>query len=161
MKKPKDLVLLIVTLLIGVLLGLQIKVVRAMSVSQAQKVYYKVANTNFFTVPKLNIEESDDADCYWNGYSVNITTAFLALISNEDEAAFVFAHELGHYQQAHWGRKRVDERLADQLGAKFARRAGYNPCRGIKLLLKHGKESDDHDSPVKRCRDLGCYKESK
>ncbi len=153
-KKPKDLVMLIAVLLIGVILGLQVKVVSAMTFQQAQRVYYQVGQKNFFTVPKLIYSPSMEANAKWTGHFVVVYQGMLDSVRNGSEMAFVFGHELGHYQQAHWGRSKIDEYLADRLGFTFAIKAGYSGCKGMQWLLRHGKAGKDHPSGRDRYRRL-------
>ncbi len=150
MKKPKDLVMLIVVLLVGVILGLQVKVVSAMTFKQAQGIYYTVAQKNFFTVPKLIYSPSPEANARWTGHFVVVYQGMLDSVKNESEMAFVFGHELGHYQQAHWGRGKIDEYLADKLGFTFAVKAGFGGCKGMRWILRNGGADKNHPSGRER-----------
>lgn len=146
MKKPKDLVMLIAVLLIGVILGLQVKVVSAMTFQQAQRIYYQVGAKNFFTVPKLIYTPSKEANARWTGHFVVVYQGMLDSVRNQSEMAIVFGHELGHYQQAHWGRGKIDEYLADKLGFTFAVKSGFSGCKGMKWILRNGGQVGDHPS---------------
>jgi predicted Zn-dependent protease len=66
---------------------------------------------------------------------VCIPTAMVEFMGNEDELAFIIAHELGHavdegcrhYESMPRGNKALCEIRADEIGYKLIRAAGYSP----------------------------------
>lgn len=97
MKKPKDLLMLIALLLVGVILGLQVKVVSAMTFSQAQRIYYTVAQKNGIRAPRLILNPTHKVNAAYTGSYVVVNQGMLNFVRNESEMAMVFGHELGHY----------------------------------------------------------------
>lgn len=72
-----------------------------------------------------------------DGKAIIICTAFLRGFHNEEELAWVIGHELAHSK---WS----TEQRADEYGALYARAAGYNYCKGAKILKGFG----NGDMPV-------------
>ena len=85
--------------------------------------------------------------------SVNITLAALNTIENEDELAIILGHELTHAMHSdEYGADKVAnwdmEIEADQGGAAYAKKAGYNECKGMRWIQRLGKP-DEHHPPGK------------
>lgn len=71
-----------------------------------------------------------------------------------DEAAWTLGHELGHRLAS--GSTHQRELQSDYLGFLYAKRAGYNPCNGIKRILTWMPDSD-HPDPQYRYAALRKY----
>lgn len=152
MKKPKDLVMLIAVLLVGVILGLQVKVASAMTFQQAQRVYYQVGAKNFRSVPKLVLNPTNNVNAAWTGYYVVVNQGMLNFVRNESEMALVFGHELGHWSAGHWGSNYGNEYQADKLGFNYAVKAGFGGCKGAQILLRFNPDVVSKDHPSDRDR---------
>ncbi|MEZ0243933.1 MAG: M48 family metalloprotease [Sphingomonas sp.] len=127
---------------------------------------------------RIRLARSSQKGAYTvRGYVV-VTTAALALAANDDELAFVIAHELAHIVLGHTrlldsegvprrgllrgagksGRiVRQTEEEADQLGGRIMLAAGYDPGRGALVLPKLGSGPrlglfETHDSDKDRIR---------
>ncbi|MCW3845620.1 M48 family metallopeptidase [Sphingomonas sp. LB-2] len=108
---------------------------------------------------RIRLARSGQKDAFTVRGHVVVTTATLALAANDDELAFVIAHELAHIVLGHTrrlqaanvprtgvmrgvGRKgrivRETEEEADQLGGRIMLAAGYDPGRGALILRRLG-----------------------
>ena len=82
---------------------------------------------------------------FTNGDSIVVRPEFLDGLTNPDERAFVWAHELAHLLRGHHvgaalGEDRDDiERDADLWAARTVALYGYSPCAGVRFLQRHGQ----------------------
>jgi hypothetical protein len=89
--------------------------------------------------------------------AVLVNPNFLKQIRNIDELAWVLGHELQHIKD-HDNRNpniKGRELTADIGGALWAKRAGYNMCRGVKLLQTFGPDKN-HPDPGLRYNLVKC-----
>lgn len=97
------------------------------------------------------------------GYSqhnrIVLTTGMLRYIQNKDELASVLAHELSHIVLHHTKSTPKNELYADQQGAYYMKNAGYNICRGFRVILRFNDPwSSTHPSSVYRYQHVGCHR---
>lgn len=69
------------------------------------------------------------ADAWTDGRWIAVTSAMLAY-TDDNELAFIIAHEMGHNAGA------KGERAADASAVRFTRAAGYDPLAGASLLRR-------------------------
>lgn len=125
----------------------------AMSFNQAQLVFnrLRVKGVRLVYIPR-NYSNAE----YFNR-TVEISRGLLNEVRNEDEIALVLGHELGHYINGPRGSYHKREYDADRTGARLARRAGYNVCKGTGLLRRWNDTADySHPSSRNRIKRLGC-----
>lgn len=103
--------------------------------------YNKLDNTmNAAYIPAIN-------SIIWNKGATKF-------VKNKEEVAWILGHELGHWENKN-GSTWKTEMAADKSGVAISKRAGYNGCKGAKLLVRFGKESDKyHPSGVNRWKSL-------
>jgi hypothetical protein len=127
---------------------------------------------------RIRLARSSQKGAYTVRGHVVVTTAALALAANDDELAFIVAHELAHIVLGHTrlldsegvprrgllrgagksGRiVRQTEEEADALGGRIMLAAGYDPGRGALVLPKLGSGPrlglfETHDSDSDRIR---------
>lgn len=109
---------------------------------------------------RLHLARSTQRNAYADGHHVFLTTGLLALLRNDDELAFVIAHEMAHNILGHaavmrsgavdrgFGRTfgksgtivRASERAADALGGALMIDAGYDPIAGAQMLRRVGTD---------------------
>lgn len=102
------------------------------------------------------LARSDQRNAYADGRHVFLTTGLLAKLRNDDELAFLMAHEMAHNILGHaaimrsaavkrgigrtLGRSgavvRETERSADRLGVQLMMDAGFDPLKGIEVLRR-------------------------
>lgn len=128
--------------------------------------------------PRIRLARSAQKDAFILRGQVIVTTATLALAANDDELAFVIAHEMAHIILGHtrmlneagvprrgatrgMGRNgklvRQTEREADQLGGRIMIAAGYDPGHGALILPRLGSGPrlglfETHDSDGDRIK---------
>ena len=82
-------------------------------------------------------------DAYADRHNVAITAGLVESFQNDDELAFVLAHELAHVIRQDDSPKRrntfKEEEQADVLGAELAFCSGYDPRRGADFLERYRK----------------------
>jgi beta-barrel assembly-enhancing protease len=93
---------------------------------------------------------SPKADAGADGETVRIRTAMIESAANDDELAYVIAHELSHNILGHpalldkSGRRasRVlpTEIAADQMGVKLMAKAGYDPRAAARFIARFGRK---------------------
>lgn len=124
------------------------------------------------------------------GGHVYFTTGILNFVGSEDELAVIIGHEIGHVDKKHTIRKlqkliiannllkdvgtlvanfqmvlttpfgQVDEYEADRIGAYFAKKAGYNPRKGLNFWRKLKKrESYSVFGKIKRTHPYSSQRE--
>lgn len=104
----------------------------------------------------VHLARSDQRNAYADGTHVFITTRLVAEARDQDEVAFLIAHEMAHNALGHaeamkaagvrrglgrtLGRSgaavRAAERAADRLGAELMLDAGYDPVAGAEILRR-------------------------
>ena len=94
----------------------------------------------------LAITNSSEMNAWSDGKQVMVTTAMISLARNNEELAFVIAHEMAHNILGHsrsssasifglgLGRARQREVAADQLAVRLMSNGGYNGVGGITFL---------------------------
>lgn len=107
---------------------------------------------------RVHLARSGQRNAYADGQHVFLTTGLLALLHNDDELAFVMAHEMAHTILGHAaimrgggvrkgiGRTlghsgelvRATESAADALGTELMLDAGMDPVRGAAILTRLG-----------------------
>ena len=97
---------------------------------------------------RIHLARSPQRNAYADGRHVFLTTGSLTLLGNDDELAFMLAHEMAHNILGHAalirGRKlqqrdvRALESAADRLGAEMMLDAGYDPVAGAAMLKRIG-----------------------
>jgi Zn-dependent protease with chaperone function len=105
---------------------------------------------------RVFLARSGQRNAYADGRHVFLTTGLLAKLRNDDELAFLIAHEMAHNILGHaaimrsaavkrgigrtLGRSgevvRETERSADRLGAQLMMDAGFDPLKGIEVLRR-------------------------
>ena len=95
---------------------------------------------------KLTLSNSQTSNAWADGRNVLITTAMTGLSRNDDEIAFVIAHEMAHNMLGHVGDKggkrgifgsgrvRKGEIAADAFAVELMSTGGYQPAAGIAFL---------------------------
>lgn len=78
-----------------------------------------------------------------------LVTRPLLLSMNRDEMAFVIGHELAHHAKA------KSETAADIYGAALAKAAGFDYCRGARVLLRF-RGGGKHPPGKVRLAAIGC-----
>jgi Zn-dependent protease with chaperone function len=78
---------------------------------------------------------------YSNPRRIRITRGMVNFAADDSELAFVVAHELAHillndFEKYRIGDRRPLDLAADQTGMRLAARAGYDPDKGARLLLR-------------------------
>ncbi len=151
---------LILRYLLGSLLFLGSYAVPAMTFSQAQVIYERLAQANHIVpYPGLYLVKDSSPNASAGAFSILINTGMLTFARNADELALVLGHELGHYSLGHTVSTPSNEFAADALGAKYEDRAGYNHCRGVNLLFRfHDKADATHPDSTERYNRLRCFK---
>ncbi len=106
----------------------------------------------------VHLARSNQRNAYADGRHVLLTTGLLSRLRNDDELAFVIAHEMAHNILHHaaimlggnvkhglgrtLGRSgrivRETEREADALGGELMIDAGFDPVRGVAMLERVG-----------------------
>ncbi|MEG3123117.1 M48 family metallopeptidase [Sphingomonas sp. GB1N7] len=116
---------------------------------------------------RVHLARSGQRNAFADGRHVFLTTGVLALLRNDDEVAFLIAHEMAHNILGHaalmrsgavGGRKgiRQIESAADRLGGMLMLNAGFDPVRGAALLRRLGGSDFGivllarHESPATR-----------
>lgn len=97
---------------------------------------------------RVHLARSGQRNAFADGRHVLLTTGMLGLLANDDELAFLIAHEMAHNVLGHAATMRADkpdrravralERAADALGAEMMLDAGYDPVAGAQLLTRVG-----------------------
>lgn len=74
-------------------------------------------------------------------HEIGVTAGLLQWVQNEDELAFVLAHEIAHLLEGHthkvgdqWLSSQSNEAVADHEAFQMMLKAGYDPARGVKAL---------------------------
>lgn len=113
----------------------------AVSVKQVESVYTKLIQANNLKNVQLYIVKSPEINAMNvnQGEGIVVYTGMMKFIKNNDELAMVLGHELGHNL---WH----SEARADEYGAKYAIKAGFNYCKGA--LLFKSKEFKYGDYPI-------------
>lgn len=124
---------------------------------RAIQIYQKILKANNMSGPQINFEYNSDVNAHagWGGIYIN--TGMLADVHNDSEMALVIGHELAHYKLHHMRSTPMNEYAADQQGAYYMSKAGYNICTGAKLIKRfHAPDSATHPASDKRVHALGC-----
>jgi Zn-dependent protease with chaperone function len=90
------------------------------------------------------LESYVTVNAFTNGYAIYFTM-LADKVLNEDEKALIMGHEIAHvilhhtdneYQTflTHWSNE--DELMADNVGAHWAHKAGYDVCKGREVFMK-------------------------
>ncbi|KQS04341.1 hypothetical protein ASG11_08835 [Sphingomonas sp. Leaf357] len=116
---------------------------------------------------RVHLARSGQRNAFADGRHVFLTTGVVAQLRNDDELAFLIAHEMAHNILGHaalmrsgtvGGRQGVRqiESAADRLGATLMLDAGFDPVRGAALLPRLGGSDFGiallarHESPATR-----------
>ncbi len=139
--------LLIISLLVYNLDSVVSRVVNGFSNNQVEEVYDNLyIHSGLGQKPPLTILESSDINAWTDGKEVVITAGMLQIMGSIDEVAMVLGHELGHvinYDIPHGAMEflldmpidgRYKEASADKIGAFIMMRAGYDICKGKKIM---------------------------
>lgn len=107
---------------------------------------------------RVHLAQSNQRNAYADGRHVFLTTGLLARLRNDDELAFLIAHEMAHNILGHATIMRSDavkrgigrtlgrsgavirgtERTADRLGGQLMLDAGFDPIAGASILRRLG-----------------------
>jgi Zn-dependent protease with chaperone function len=89
---------------------------------------------------RLSIEQSRTPNAFVRGSGeVVVTTQLLEAVRNPSELAFVVAHELSHLALRHTRPGDSESELqADRLALNLVRRAGFDPCAALTVLIRLG-----------------------
>ncbi|MCJ2181911.1 M48 family metallopeptidase [Novosphingobium sp. 1949] len=90
------------------------------------------------------LKTSEGITAYSDGFDIAVSSGLIAYTRNDDELAYVIAHETGHVINRNFETsqtERRDEDRADTLSVRLSHCAGYDPQIGIAYLLH--RESDD------------------
>lgn len=115
--------------------------------AQVEEVYQKLyVQSGLAQKPPLHILETSTINAWTDGEDVTITTGILRTMSSVDEIALVLGHELGHvinYDVLHNEmedalkvqlNQSYKEASADKVGGFLMMRAGYDICKGSKIM---------------------------
>jgi len=133
---------------------------------------------------RVRLAYSNQRTAVANAPYVVVSSGLLGLVRNDDELAFVIAHEMAHVVLGHGAELRAEgvpregmarglgkngervrrtEREADQLGGRVMLAAGYDPARGALILPRLGpaitffglfQTHDDDADRIQAMRDL-------
>lgn len=128
----------------------------------------------------VSINPSPEINAYaqYDGqnYVVVFFKGIIDLAENADQVALVLGHEISHHMLGHTGGTKINneytladnwsssqghELMADTLGGLLAKRAGYNPCEGIRFwaLMAEGaviptSAGASHPAPFERATNI-------
>lgn len=115
--------------------------------AQVEEVYQKLyLQSGLSQKPPLHILDTSTINAWTDGEDVTITTGILRTMSSVDEIALVLGHELGHvinYDVLHNQmedavkfplNQSYKEAAADKIGGFMMMRAGYDICKGKKIM---------------------------
>lgn len=131
----------------------------AMSFEQSEKIYYKIAQSNgIFPTPRLVYDSDPSVNAGYGGSHIEVNAGLLRFVGGDsNQLALVLAHELAHYKLGHGRSTPSREFSADNLGARYMQRAGYNKCAGARFLKRlNTPDASTHPSSYKRVKALGC-----
>lgn len=121
-----------------------------------KQIYKKIAKANNFWIrPWLVITDNPKMNAICHLFWINL---YQGCVDNytEDEMAFVLAHELAHLRFSHFLNLQspyVQEYEADQLGAQYMAKAGYDLKKGVQVFKKWKNiATDTHPSSKARLR---------
>lgn len=125
-----------------------------------QEIYNRLVRANgFASAPKLVIINSNQVQAANTGSKILLYKGMLRAVRNDDELAAVLGHELAHGKLGHRGSTHRNEYAADSLGMVYMSRAGFNRCRGAKILLKLNKATTKtHPAAKDRYSKVSCRK---
>lgn len=128
----------------------------AMSFAHATKIYYNILKANNMHIgQRLVLEQNDDHNAKSGLTRITLYTGMLRFVRNDDEMAMVLGHEIAHWRLHHRRSTPSNEYAADYQGGKYMSRAGYNMCKGAKILARFGDtDSKTHPAGTKRYRRL-------
>ncbi len=129
----------------------------SVSLNKVKQVYTQLLKYNSEikgpSLLKLDLPEIN-AFNYKSGQLIVITKKMMNWIRNKDELALILGHELGH-------NKWHTEARADEYGAKYSIKAGFNYCRGALIfkrsLMKYG-DYPIHPTGASRWASMRCGK---
>ena len=123
-----------------------------------QAIYNKITRANgFWVFPKLITKQSDQVQASQNGAVILLYRGMAAHVRNNDEMAWVLSHELAHYKMGHRGSTHPNEYAADKMAVTYMKRAGYNSCTGVKILLRMSyPSSNSHPASKDRYNRVKC-----
>lgn len=105
-------------------------------IERVTTIYEKIAPFTMESFPILVYQKSEVMNAWFSGEKITITSAIAEKL-NDDELAFVIAHELSHFALGHL-RDEVEgqeeaiiskEAHADELAVYYTLRAGYDVCK--------------------------------
>ena len=153
----KFLIVLTVMALLGVLTSNSFA---AVSKKTAVNIYYKIVKANkFWIYPKIRFTPSNKVNAYANATGIYINRGMLRFARNNHELAIVIGHELAHYRGADRGFNYSHSRefRADYYGKLYARKAGFNVCRGVYIIKRlNTSATPSHPSSKLRFNRLKC-----
>jgi len=131
------------------------------SFSELDEIYLDIVNKNgYIFYPELILNTNGVMNAAGVGPYIIIFSGVIPFLRNKDEAAVLLGHELAHSKLGHLASTPHNEYEADRYGAAYAKKAGYNPCEGVKMFLRFGAGSETHPSGVSRYKQLRCDNES-
>jgi len=135
------------------------------------KIYVASGEPLKYKLPIKFVATDDRLNAYASIKGIFVLKGIDVAAKNDDELAFVIAHELSHITLRHVLANPIDkedsqrhEALADKLGAFYATKAGYNLCQGREFFT-HMEELGNKGGgshPLSKWRyeqlNLGCSK---
>lgn len=148
--------------------------------AQIKHVYSEITSHNRVPVLPLELRKDHDdicqntltANAYTDGTKIVVCAGLLnprsdAPVDNEDQLAFVLAHEEGHLSPDVYHLPAMKVELgADKKAMEYLRHTHYDACKGAKWLLKtgdggysydeKGNKTGYHPGGKERYKALGC-----
>lgn len=128
------------------------------SPQQTAQIYQRIVKANGWTFyPGLRYARTNLVNARSGLFYITINEGMLYFCKNQDEMAAVLGHEFAHWKLGHMRSSWNNEYAADAKGVDYMRKAGYNSCRGVKLLARFGnKPSSDHPPGTDRYNRVRC-----
>lgn len=114
------------------------------------EVYKNLTNANGFNWhPDMEYSDDKEVNAYYDsdwGGGIHFQEGMIRFVRNKNEIAWVIGHEWAH-SRLHSGGTWQSEMDADRWGMTYMKKAGYNACSGIKVLLRFEDSGDAAHPP--------------